>query len=98
MARYVKAEGTTHLLGDSGYAWVRNGSAWERDVQGDQGQSFMLERRTRNAKDDTHTTGWYLYDDVSGGFFGEFCSSRVTQAVDVADNLIAAAERATQNS
>lgn len=32
--------------------------------------------------------GWYLYDDRPGGFFGEYCSKRILEAVDAANLLI----------
>lgn len=92
MAKYTRAEGTRGITGEDGYGWLPVDGAWVRADHDE--PTYTLEKRRRSPKDGTHTTGWYLYDDASGGFFGEFTSSRILEAVDLANDMIARAEKA----
>ncbi|MET9816858.1 hypothetical protein [Streptomyces sp. NPDC006355] len=95
MAKYCG----TAITGDDGYGWVRETEwgkrtgRWVREYLDEDGTRYVLEKRKRNPKDGTMDTGWYLYDSrPSGGFFGEWCSSRILDAVDEANRLIAEQE------
>ena len=87
MARYTTNRRI--IRGTSGgFDWARERSfdmftgRWV--CQGD-GSKIFLERRTRNLKDGTPDTGWYLYTDT---VFGEFCGRRILEAIDVANQMI----------
>ncbi len=87
MAKYSTSDGVRGITGDDGYGWIPgDGGAWIRNA-GD-GPVYVLEKRRRNPKDDTADTGWYLYDDQPGGFFGEWCGRRILDAVDEANRQI----------
>lgn len=87
MASYSRADGVRGIIGEAGYGWVPgDGGAWTH--QAGEGPVYVLEKRPRNLKDGAPDTGWYLYDDQTGGFFGEWCSRRILDAVDAANDLI----------
>lgn len=86
MARYTRADGARWIMGESGHGWVPTDGAYVRD--GREGPVFTLEKRRRDPENGTADTGWYLSDDRSGGFLGEWCGSRLLEAVDKADLLI----------
>jgi hypothetical protein len=92
MARYSTSDQVRGIVSEIGYGWVRErsfGKETGRWVRNDEwGSRFVLEKRTRNPKDGTTDTGWYLYDNHGGGFFGEWCGSRILDAVDEANRLI----------
>lgn len=95
MAKYRTAEGERYIEGDGGHGWAPVDGAYVLDLRGL--GTYTLEKRRRSPKDGTHTTGWYLYSE--GGseatYFGEFCASRILEAVDVADDMIFRAHRAS---
>lgn len=63
------------------------GEMWWRRTQDRryEAEGYVLEKRRRNLKDQTHTTGWYLY---GGTYFGEWCASTLRAAVAEADELV----------
>ncbi|MEU3522350.1 hypothetical protein AB0E62_00480 [Streptomyces sp. NPDC038707] len=92
MARYSTSAGVRGIAGESGDRWLPGDSgAWLRSDSN--GPSYVLEKRTRNSKDETRDTGWYLYDDQPNGFFGEWCGTRILEAVDKANQMINEATR-----
>lgn len=88
MAKYSTADGVRGITGDDGLGWLPDGKRWQCSY----GTGYTLEKRVRNLKDSTPDTGWYLYSNAPGGLFGEWCGSRILDAVDVANELIAGVE------
>jgi hypothetical protein len=85
MAKYSQADGVRGITGEDGYGWMPgDGTAWLRS----DGPGYVLEKRRKNPKDGTTDTGWYLYTEGETGFFGEWCGSRILDAVDEANRLI----------
>jgi len=90
VAKYCNWNGVRAIVGDGDYVWLPgDGGAWVCDRND---VNYVLEKRTRNPKDETYDTGWYLYDDKASGFFGEWCAKLLLEAVDKANSLIAAEE------
>lgn len=87
MGRYCMADGVRGIEGDNGYGWTRlpDGRWVCRDENND---LHTLESRRRNPRDGVSTSGWHLYSDGMHGWFGEWCGSRILDAVDAAGDLI----------
>ncbi|WP_424863072.1 hypothetical protein [Streptomyces sp. MMS24-I29] len=96
MAKYTRADGVRGITGENGYGWLPVDGAWVRTDR-DEKATYTLEKRVRNPKDGTHTTGWYLYSEGedAADFFGDFTSSRLLEAVDEANHMIARFEKPT---
>ncbi|MEU7147101.1 hypothetical protein AB0B15_03530 [Streptomyces sp. NPDC045456] len=91
MAKYSKSDGVRRITGEDGHGWTPgDGRSWVRDATN--GPVYVMEKRRKNLVDESPDTGWYLYDDTSNGFFGEWCGSRILEAVDEANRLIAETE------
>ena len=90
MAAYMKYDGTRYITGDDGWYWRSVDGAWVRSFTGiGSGPTYTLEKRRRGEGEGAHSTGWYLTDDIEeGGFFGEFISPRILDAVDIANDMI----------
>lgn len=86
MAKYSTSAGVRYIVGNDGRAWRPVDGAWVSQPTSDSPE-YVLEKR-RRSKVEGGDTGWYLYDDQPGGFFGEWCGSRILDAVDEADRQI----------
>lgn len=89
MARFKVVDGHRVVVDDRGREWLRGeeGGYWAcRDVEA--GVTYELEKRRRNVADGCPDTGWYLFSDEVGGFFGEWCGRLVLEAVAEASRLI----------
>jgi hypothetical protein len=90
MAKYSRTDGVRGITGEDGYGWMPGDEgAWLRS----DGPGYVLEKRRRNPKDGATDTGWYLYTEGETGFFGEWCGSRILEAVDEANRMIERANR-----
>ena len=90
MARYSTSDGVRGIEGEDGYGWLPATGGRKGWIRQEGPVRWELEKR-RRSPGDTSDTGWYLYDNIVGGYFGESCGSRILDAVDVANTLIALA-------
>jgi hypothetical protein len=94
MARRIRRVGQQLIEADNGIGWERERASAVSVSSGRYvteifGISYELEKRRRNARVEPGTdTGWYLYSRNDTYFFGEFCGSRLMEAVDEASEMI----------
>lgn len=92
MSRRVRVGGVEALEAVGGVMWERD-NGLERYERGNystrrSGVPYQLEKRTWSPGE-PDDTGWYLYSyGVVGGFFGVWCAKALTNAVDVATEMI----------
>jgi len=87
MARRIQFMGT-RLVESGGLGWQRNKDTgtYETEIFG---IKYELEHRRRNSRVEPGTdTGWYLYSRNDTHFFGEWCGTKLFDAVEEASDLI----------